>query len=114
MDSREVEESRKRELRAILDSIRYECTDLIDEYFLAWFAAGRTVEEWQHISEWNTEWFRLLRTEKLTFEEERGALKIVRAHLQSQIETLKLEALYRQEARPHGKQRTAAVSQYHS
>lgn len=114
MTSREWEDARKRELQAILDSIRYECTDLIDDYFLAWFAAGRTVEEWQHISEWNAEWFRLLRHEKLTFEEERGALKIVRAHLQSQIETLKLEALYNQEARAHGKQRTTAVPQHHS
>lgn len=93
------EEIRLREFQAILDNIRYECQDLIDAYYLAFKASGRDAREWALVSDYEHHLFKALSTEKLSFEEKRGALKLVRAYLKSITETLQLEALYRVEAR---------------
>lgn len=101
MTSREYEDARRRELQAIIDNMRQACMDLIDEYYFAWRKAGRTAEEWAKISQFEHEWFKAFNDEHLTFEERRGALKVIHAYLKSQIETLQIEALYRKDGKRH-------------
>lgn len=99
MDRREVEDARKRELQAILDNIRFECIDLVDDYWIAFCASGRPMTDWRRLAEFEHEWFHAMNDEKLTFEERRGALKVVRAYLKSQIETLQIETMFRREGK---------------
>lgn len=91
------EETRLREFKAILDNIRRECSDLIDEYYVAFCASGRSWDEWKLVSEYEMELFKALTREKMTFEEKRGGLKLIRAYLRGRIETFKLEAMYKAE-----------------
>jgi hypothetical protein len=74
---------------------------LVDEYWLAFWESGRPMSDWEDLQTFEHEWFTVINREKLTFEERRGALKVVRAYLRSQIETLRLEALYHQEGAKH-------------
>lgn len=101
MPDRSFEEIRMIEFQAILDNIRYECLDLVDDYYLAFVESGRPWSEWNTVAEYERSLFRATKTEKLTFEERRGALKLIRAYLKDRIETLKLEGMYAAEGR-HG------------
>lgn len=94
MPQTSYEETRLQELRAILDSIRYECQDLIDEEFVTFSQSGRSWQEWNMVAEYDRALFRAVNNEKMTFEERRGALKLIRAYLKDRIETLTLEGMY--------------------
>ena len=102
MPQTEYEEARLQELRAILDSIRYECQDLIDEYYVAFVRSGRPWQEWQIVSEYERALFRAANNEKMTFEERRGALKLIRAYLRDRVETLQIEGMYASEGKTRG------------
>jgi hypothetical protein len=99
MPQTNYEEARLQELRAILDNIRYECQDLIDDEFLAFMQSGRAWQEWNVASEYERAFFRAMNNEKLTFEERRGALKVIRAYLKDRIETFELEGMYAREGK---------------
>lgn len=77
----ELQDQRRLEFEAILNTISFECLDLIDDIYLAWVLAGRPTEFEERYSFGCHAFVGAMKREKLTFEEKRGALKVLRRFL---------------------------------
>lgn len=63
------------------NALRLECTDLIDDVYLAFKRTGRSDEEFTAVQWYEHHLYRALNGERLTFVERFGALKVIRRYL---------------------------------